>query len=49
MWLESSLEVALPVELGNIRRSVRGWVVFIGSGVFIPHMSHSWLSKNASL
>jgi hypothetical protein len=33
--LESSSEVALPVELINSGRSVRGWVGFIGSGVFI--------------
>jgi hypothetical protein len=34
--LESSSEVALPVELENVGRSVRGWVGFIGSGVFNP-------------
>jgi hypothetical protein len=30
--LESSSEVAFPVELENVDRSVGGWVGFIGSG-----------------
>jgi hypothetical protein len=36
--LESSSEVALPVESENVGRSVRDWVGFIGSGVFIPRV-----------